>query len=222
MCCIQGCDSWLVRMRDDNQLPTMKLLFWSVTPEALWAASSNVTVGVCPSSDSQQERYRRAGLGSVLRLLRHLQLRLGWPTRCIVEESPSCFFTSPTGFVSLKSICHLADGKSGYRHRIVSSASPGDRVGRRLRVSGGTEMDRGEYKHWSQLDSWSSLHVAVMVWHTCTTCTCSEFFPSFFFLLRHLLKGEKTVKTGPTQILTQNVRVQLQSSSDGAQLYKVV
>lgn len=37
----------------------------------------------------------------------------------------------------------------------------------------------------------------------------SILFVCLFFLLRHLLKGEKTAKTAPTQILTQNVRVQL-------------
>lgn len=43
----------------------------------------------------------------------------------------------------------LIDGKSGCRHRRSSSASPCDGRGRRLRVFGGTEMDRGErhYKH---------------------------------------------------------------------------
>lgn len=45
---------------------------------------------------------------------------------------------------------HLFDGKSGRRHWTASSASPCDRLGRRLRVSGGKEMDRGErhYKHF--------------------------------------------------------------------------
>lgn len=38
----------------------------------------------------------------------------------------------------------LANGKSGCRHRSVSSASPCERVGRRLRVPGGAEMDRGK------------------------------------------------------------------------------
>lgn len=81
----------------------------------------------------------------------------------------------------------LFDGKSGCRRWTASSASPCDRLGRRLRVSGGTEMDRGErhYKHFILCTIALQLSI-VTVWIYC--CVCTDLIWSDLFLRNHLLK----------------------------------
>lgn len=112
----------------------------------------DLTPVVCP-------RHRSAGAGSFASpvLLQHLHPteESGLPdarhdSLCWNIAEPSCFYTVLVLFRLQDFRSLFANGESGVRHRSVSSAaaSPCEQPGgRRLRVSGGAEMDRGERRH---------------------------------------------------------------------------
>lgn len=73
----------------------------------------------------------------------------------------------------------LRDGRSGCSLRSASSASPCDRLGRRLRDFGGTEMDRGE-RHYKRIElSTPAVQLSILTaWVWCLH-TLGLIFPFF-------------------------------------------
>lgn len=109
--------------------------------------------------------------------------------------APSCFYTVLVLFRLQDFRSLFANGESGVRHRSVSSAaaSPCEQPGgRRLRVSGGAEMDRGERRHTAgglrAPQVFGCLSDGVQPDLCSSHCT-------LIVLLRHLLKGDSDCRT---------------------------
>lgn len=102
----------------------------------------------CNRSDTGEQQLVRSPRWCCCCNIYNRRRRTGWPTQFTcnlggitrVELLLHIF----TGFTVLGEQIFFANGKSGCRHRTVSSASPCDRLGHRLRVPGGADMDRGE------------------------------------------------------------------------------
>lgn len=106
---------------------------------------------VCPQTPSRSDTGAATGSSvSPVLLLRYL-LQPGEDRLTDASDdwfpwnnaAPSCFHAFLQALI-LGEHSVFANGKSGCRHRTVSSASPCERGSRAVRLPGGAEMDRGE------------------------------------------------------------------------------